>query len=181
MWDLVLVSPACPLWGHPLIFSLRAELGVRGRLSASAQKHLCTSRGGSESVVPQSPAPTPKTGALLPPSHHKASSLPRSLLGEVRGVLNGTLLNGTAPLWLKCRGLSGGAEALLSPRVRDFWIKSCPIPRKALPEGVGKNGLVPSPKVPLPRLSPCAQTPPTSASRTSPQAATFSTPALLRV
>lgn len=73
-------------------------------------------------MVPQSPAPTPKTGALLPPSHHKASSLPalhhlpRPLLGEVRGVLNGTLLNGTAPLWLKCRGLSGRAEALFSPR-----------------------------------------------------------------
>lgn len=182
MWYIVLVRPACVLWGHPLSLSLRAELrvGDGGRLSAPAQKPLCTSRGGVSQWSPNHQPLPLRQVLLLPPSHHKSSSLPRPLLGEVRGVLNGTLLNGTAPLGLKCRVLSGGVEALFSPRVRDFWIKSCPIPRKALSEGVSKNSLVLSPIVPLPCLLPCTKTPPTSASRTSPQAAIFSTPALLR-
>lgn len=75
-------------------------MGVVGRVSAPVLKHLWSS-GEEVSQWSPVPSPSPKTGVLLPPSHHKASSLlslhglPRPLLGEVRGVLNGTLLNGT--------------------------------------------------------------------------------------
>lgn len=48
----------------------------------------------------------------------------------------------------------GEERPFLAQGMREFWIKSCPIPRKALPEGVGKSSLGPSPTVPLPRLLP---------------------------